>query len=110
MGLPRTDPRLPGADDRTQAQLCVHVFMDGCGAVDVSAAFQINPHAAVAIDAVVAVVDPLNLLMDCCLLGMVVRLPVLPVVVIGIRPELQPSQKPAYAELLMMFFYKSVSL
>jgi len=66
--------------------------MDGCGAVNVSAAFQIYPHAAVAVDAVVAVVDPLNLLMDCCLLGIVVRLPVFPVVVIGIRAELQLSQ------------------
>ena len=85
MRLPRTGPRLPGADDGAQSQLCVHIFMDGCGAVDVSAAFQIGPHAAVAVDAVVAVVDPLDLPMDFCLLGIVVRLPVLPVVVIGIR-------------------------
>ena len=84
--------------------------MDGCGAVAISAAFQINPHAAVAIDAVVAVVDPLDLLMNFCLLGIVVRLPVLPVVVVGIRAELQLSQKPANTKFFMMLFNKSVSL
>ncbi len=65
--------------------------MDGCGAVDVSTPFQINPHIAIAVDAVVAVVDFLDLLMDFCFLGVVVSLPMLSVVVIGIRVKSQSS-------------------
>ena len=84
MGLSGPGSRLPGADDGAQAQLCVHIFMDGCSAVAVSSAFQIGLHAAVAIDTVVAVVNLLNLLVDCRFLGIVTRLPVLAVVVIGV--------------------------
>ncbi len=84
--------------------------MDGCGTVGVSASFQINPHAAVAINAVMAVVDLLYLLMYFCLLGIVVCLPMLPVVVIGIRADSQPPQEPADTKFLMMLVNEPVSL
>ena len=78
-------PRLFGADDESQAHLCVYVLMDGRGATPVPPASQIGRHATVAVDTVVAVVDVPDLLLDVCLLGIIVRLPVLPVVVVGIR-------------------------
>lgn len=84
--------------------------MDGCGAVAVSAAFQVDPHAAVSVNTLVAVVYLLYLLMDFRFLGIVIRLPVLFVVVIGIWAETLPPQEPADAEFLMMMIDKPVSL
>ena len=84
--------------------------MDSRSAIAVSAAFQIGPHAPVAICAVVAVIDALDLLLDFRLLGMILRLPVFPVVVIGIRAEPQPPQQPAGAEFFMVLVNESISL
>ena len=84
--------------------------MNCCGTIVVTAAFQINLHPAVAIDAIMAVVYPPDLLMDFRLLGMIIRLPIFPVVVISIRADSQAPQQPANAKFCMMLFDESISL
>ena len=84
--------------------------MDGSGAVAIPFALQAGCHAAVAIDAVVPVVDFICLPLDFCFLGAIIRLPVFPVVIVGIRADPQPPQQPADAEFLMMPVDESVSL
>ncbi len=49
------------ADDGAQPRFPVHIFMDGGAAVMVFPAFQINCHAAVTVNAVMAVIDLGNL-------------------------------------------------
>ena len=92
MGLPGLCPRFFRADDGMQAHLRVHIFMDGSGAVAIPFALQVGCHAAVAIDAVVPVVDFIYLPLDFCFLGAIIRLPVFPVVIVGIRANPQPPQ------------------
>ena len=84
--------------------------MDGSPAVTVSPAFQIDRHAAVAVNAVVAVVDLINLPFDFCFLSVIILLPVLPVVIVGIRIDPQPPQQPTDAEFFMMPVDESISL
>ena len=93
-----------------QAHLPVHIFMDGSGAITVPFAFQVDRHAAIAIDAVVPVVDLIYLPLDFCFLGVIIRLPVLPVVIVGIRTDSQPLQQPADAEFFMVLVDETVSL
>ena len=64
MGLSRLSPRLFWTDDGSQAHLRIHVFVEGCSAVAVSCLLQIDGHAAVAVYAVMAVIDVLDLCMD----------------------------------------------
>lgn len=90
MGLLGLCPRFPGADDGMQVHLCVHIFMDGSGAVAIPFALQAGCHAAVAIDAVVPVVDFICLPLDFCFLGAIICLPVFPAVITGIRADPQP--------------------
>ncbi len=110
MRLARLCPRFPGADDGMQAHLRIHIFMDGSGAVAVPFALQVGCHATVAVNAVVPVVDFIYLSLDFCFLGVIIRLPVFPVVIVGVRTEPQPPQQPAGAEFLMMLVDKPVSL
>lgn len=84
--------------------------MDGSGAVAISFALQIGRHGTVAINTVVPVVDFIYLLLDFCFLGVIIRLPVFPVVIVGIRADPQPPQQPAGAEFFMMLVNKPVSL
>ena len=53
--------RFLGADDGAQPKLSVHILMHGGGAVAVPSALQVNPHAAVSVDPVMAVVYFLDL-------------------------------------------------
>ncbi len=84
--------------------------MDGCGAVVVSFTLQIGRHAAIAVNTVVPVVNLINLLPDFCFLGKIIRLPVFPVVIVGIRADPQPPQEPTDAEFFLMTVNKSISL
>ncbi len=84
--------------------------MDSGGAVAVSFALQIDRHAAVALNAVVFVVDLFNLLLDFCFLSVIICLPVFPVVIVSIRAQTQPSQQPENTESFMILVDKSVSL
>ena len=90
VGLPGLRAWFPGADDRVQAQLLVHIFMDSRAAAAVTSAFQISRHAAVTVHAIMAVVDIPDLLLNLRFLGIIIRLPVFPVVIIGIRADPQP--------------------
>jgi hypothetical protein len=66
--------------------------MDSRLAVAVAFTLQIGRHAAVAVHSAVAVVNFVNLLLDFCFLGIIPRLPVFPVVIVGIRADPQPPQ------------------
>ena len=103
-------PRLFRADDGMQAHLRVHVFMDGSGTVAVSFAPQIGRHATIAVHTVVPVVDFFYLPLDFCFLGIITCLPIFPVVIVGIRADPQPPQKPPGAEFFMVLVDKPVSL
>ncbi len=92
MGPPGLCPRLFRTDNGMQPHLDVHIFMDSRLAVAVAFALQIGRHAAVAVHSAVAVVNFVNLLLDFCFLGIIPRLPVFPVVIVGIRADPQPPQ------------------
>jgi hypothetical protein len=83
--------------------------VDGRAAIAVSPTFQISCHAAVTVHTVMAVVDILNLLPNLCFLGIIIRFPVFPVVVISIRADTQPLQQPAGAIFLMVLVNESIS-
>ena len=57
-----------------------------------------------------AVVDAADLLLDHRFLGIIICLPMLPVVIVGIRADPQLPQEPADAEFLLMILNKSISL
>lgn len=57
-----------------------------------------------------AVVDAADLLLNHCFLGIIICLPVLPVVIVGIRADPQPPQEPTDAEFFLMTVNKSISL
>ena len=84
--------------------------MDSRAAVAASHAFQISCHAAVTVHAVMVVADIPDLLLDLCFLGMIIRLPVFPVVVISIRADSQPLQQPADTVFLMVSVNEPISL
>lgn len=110
VGLPRLCAWFPGADDRAQAQLLVHIFMDSRAAVAVPSAFQISRHAAVTVHTIMAVVDIPDLLLNLCFLRIIIRLPVSPVVIISIRADPQPLQQPADSGFLMVLVREPISL
>jgi hypothetical protein len=110
MRLPWLCPWFFRADDGMQPHLRVHIFMDGSGAVVVSFTFQISRHGTVAVNTVMSVVDFIYLPLDFCFLGVIIRLPVFPVVIIGIRADSQPPQQPAGTEFFLMLVNKQVSL
>ena len=56
------------------------------------------------------VVDLINLLMDFCFLGIIIRLLVFLVVIVGIRADPQASEQPAGSEFFIVLVNKSVSL
>ena len=110
VGLGRLRPRLFGADDGAQSQLLVHIFMYGGSAVTVSPALQVNRHAAVTVNTIMAVVYLFYLFFNFCFFGVIFRFSLLPVVIVGIRTDFQPPQQPANAEFLMVLLDKSISL
>ena len=110
MGLPWLCPRSLGADDGMQTQFPVHIFMDRCLTVAVPPALQIGSHTAEPVYSIVAVVNLFDLFLDFLFLGTIIRLPVFPVVIAGIRADPQPPQQPADAEFFMVLFDKPISL
>ena len=95
--------------DNTIAKL-IHVFVNGRSTVAMSRSFQICSHTAVAVFSIMAVVNVADLLLNLRFLGIIICLPVFSVVIVSIRPELQPPQEPANAEFLLMIVHKSISL
>ena len=76
----------------------------------ISYSLQINRHAPVTIYAMMVMVDIPDLLLYFRFVRMIRCLPVLSVIIIGIRTNPQSPQQPADAEFLMMFLNESVSL
>lgn len=99
-----------GAYDGVQTKFRIHVFVNGCGAVVVSRASQVNCHAAVAVHTVVAVINVPDLFLNLCFLSAIVRLTMLPVVIIGIGTDLKPPQQPTDAEFFIVLFDESINL
>ena len=93
-----------------QAHFSIHIFMDGCVAVAVPFTLQIGRHPAIAVNTVVSVVNLTDLPLDFCFLGVIICLPVFPVVIIGIRADRQAPQQPAGAEFFLVLVNKPVSL
>ena len=111
MGLPRLCPWFLWADDGMQAPFTVHIFMDCCLAIAVPPpALQIGSHTALPVCSIVAVVDFFYLFLNFLFLGIIIRFPVFPVVIAGIRADPQPPQQPADAEFFMVLFDKPISL
>ena len=102
--------RLFGTNDGAKSQFYIHVFMDGQRAVVIAPAGQIDGHAPIPIHAVVLMVDFLNLCFDFLFVGIVICLPMFPVVVVCVRINVQPVQKPANAEFTMVLVDESISL
>ena len=84
--------------------------MHSRAAVAVPSTFQISCHTAVTVHTIMAVVDIPDLLLNLCFLGIIIRLPVFPVVIVGIRANRQPPQQPADTEFFLMTVNKSISL
>ena len=76
----------------------------------VSYSLLINRPATIAVYTVMAMVDSPDLLLDFRFVRMILCLPVLSVIIIGIRTNPQSPQQPADPEFLMMFLNESVSL
>lgn len=78
----------------------------------VSFTLQIDFHASVAVNPVVTVIDIfyLDLALAFCFSGIIARFSVFAVVIVGIRMDFHPSQKPAYPEFLLVFLNEPVSL
>ena len=110
MGLPELGPWFLWSDDGMQSQFCIHIFMDCCLAVVVPPALQIGSHTAVSVYSIVVVVGFFDLLLGLLFLGIIIRLPVFPVVIVGVRADSQPPQQPADAEFLMVLSNKPISL
>ena len=73
-------------------------------------ACQINGHASVSIHPIVLVVNLSDLRLYHRFLGIVIRLPVFPVVIVSIRANIQPTQQPAQPKIFLIFFNKPISL
>ena len=76
----------------------------------ISYPIQINRHAPVTIYVMMVMIDVPDLFLDFCFVRMIRCLPVLSVIIIGIRTNPQSPQQPADPEFLMMFLNESVSL
>ena len=73
-------------------------------------ASQINGHASVSVHSIVLVVNFSDLRLYLRFLGIVIRLPVFPVVIVSIRTNIQPTQQPAQPKIFLIFFDKPISL
>ena len=98
------------ADERIQPHFRIHVFMYGNRTIMTAPARQIDRHGPVPCNSVMRMVNFPNQRFSCVFLGIIVRLPVFPVVVISIRADAEPPQQPADAEFSAMLFNQSISL
>ena len=60
----------------------------------VASAFQIDFHAPVTINTIVDMIDFLNLRVYFCFIGIIIRLPVFPVVIIRVWTDFKPAKEP----------------
>ena len=64
----------------------------------------------IAVNSIVRMIYFLNLCLDFCFKGTIIRLPVFPVVVISIWAYTQLSKQPTNAKFIMILFNESISL
>ena len=98
------------ADDGTKVHFHIHIFMYGCGAVIITLTGQIDRHTPVTVNTIVLMVYLVNLCHDFFFMGIIIRLPVFPVVIVGVWVDVQPVQQPTDAEFFPMLVDKSISL
>ena len=87
--------RLLWTDDGTEPKLRIHIFMNSSGAIRIAFAFQIDFHAPVTVDTIMGMIDLLDLCLYFCFPGIIIRLPVFPVVIVCIWTDLEPAEQPA---------------
>lgn len=98
------------ADERIQLHFCIHVFMYGNRAVMIASTCQINSHGPVSGHPVMRMVNFPDLCFYSFFLGIIIRLPVFPVVVISVRADAKLPEYPADAEFSVMLLNKPISL
>ena len=76
----------------------------------ISLTCQIDGHAPVTIDTIMFMIDFMNLCLHFCFMGVIISLPVFPVVIVSVWINIQPSKQPADTECLMILVNKSISL
>lgn len=84
VGLSVFVARLLRSHDGTQSQLRIHILMYRCRTIGISLPLQVDSHPSVSVHSVVAMVDFFNFRHNLCLLGIIIRLPMFPVVVISV--------------------------
>lgn len=71
---------------------------------------QIYSHAPITDGAIVFVIDFVNLILNFLFIGIVIRLPVFPVVIVCIWEDAKPPEEPAQTKQFMIPVNKSISL
>ena len=87
--------RLLWTDDGTEVKLRIHIFMNRNGAIRIAFAFQIDFHAPITVDTIVRMINLLNLCLYFCFPGIIIRLPVFPVVIVCVWTDFEPAKQPA---------------
>ena len=72
--------------------------------------FQVHRHAPVSVRTIVGMVYFINLRMNRRFPGIVIRLPMFPVVVISIGMQFQPQEQPANTKIALILINESISL
>ena len=86
------------------------MFMNSGITVRITFTLQIDFHTSVAVNPLVRMIYFLNLCFDFGFKGIIIRLPVFPVVVISNWAYTQPSKQPANTKFIMILFDESISL
>ena len=73
-------------------------------------ALQIYSHTPITNGTIVFMIDSADLLLNFLLMGIVIRLPVFPVVIICVWTNAKPPKKPTQTKQLMILLNKSISL
>ena len=102
--------RLFWTHNRTEAQLRIHIFMYRCWTVKIAFTLQINFHTPVSVNSIVCVIDFLNLCLFFSFMGIVICLPVFPVVVVCVWTNFKPPKEPAQTKQPMILLNKPISL
>ena len=102
--------RLFWTHNRTEAQLRIHIFMYRCWTVKIAFTLQINFHTPVSVNSIVCVIDFLNLCLYFSFMGIVICLPVFPVVVVCVWTNFKPPKEPAQTKQPMILLNKPISL
>ena len=102
--------RLFWMNNRTETKLCVHIFMNGGITVRITFTLQIDFHTPIAVNSIVRMIYFLNLCLDFGFKGIIIRLPVFPVVVISIWAYTQPSKQPANAKFKFIVMIQQLLL